>query len=208
MTTRREFLQAGIAVTGIPIAAGAFTTVDKPALREGSAITVQPAALALYKAVFDERFPESVSFAAEMRRLGIAIHGIIGDMTDLWYSDLHPQWRKSPVAVAGLTAQGPLFCLERLAWDHGMRVVFRAEHQYRSDGCVEHAISADKATFGDAAGLAASGSDWSAHVARLVRRCRPGRLENSSAIITPSGQPPRGDQERLVSWVIAPRVRS
>jgi hypothetical protein len=41
---------------------------------------------------------------------------------------LRAAWTKQPVAIAGLTAHGPLFCLERLAWDHGMRVVFRAEH--------------------------------------------------------------------------------
>jgi hypothetical protein len=32
-----------------------------------------------------------------------------------------------------LTAHGPLFCLERLAWDHGMRVIARVE-QSRENG--------------------------------------------------------------------------
>ena len=203
MTTRREFLQAGIAV---PLAAGVFAS-DKPAA-PGYASNARPAALSFYKAVFDERFPESVTFAAEMRRLGIATHGIVGDMTDLWYHDLYPQWMKTPVPIAGLTAHGPMFCLERLAWDHGMRVVFRAEHRFRPDGCVEHVISAGESVLNDAAALRAAGSNWSAHVAGLVNRCSPGRIETWPAIVTGLGQQPPTEQDPLYSWVIAPRARS
>ena len=63
------------------------------------------------------------------------MHGIRGDITDLWFHDLDPQWKKQPVAIAGLTAHGPLFCLERLAWDHGMRVVSRVEQGSRDQDC-------------------------------------------------------------------------
>lgn len=206
MTTRREFLQAGLAASALPIAAGVFTP-DKPTTADSSVTTDRPAPLAFYTAVFDERFPDSVAFAAEMRRRGIATRGIIGDMTDLWYRELYPQWKKEPVPIAGLTAHGPLFCLERLAWDHRMRVVFRGEHQYRPDGCVEHVISAPEAVHRDAASLASAGLDWSIHIAGLVGRCSRDRLETRPAIVTRLGEPIRVDQEPLFSWVIAPVVQ-
>lgn len=206
MTTRREFLQAGIAASAVPIAAGALIS-DKPTMPEPPASAFQLAPMPFYKVVFDERFPDSVAFAAAMKQLGVAIHGIKGDMTDLWYHELQPQWQKSPVPIAGMTAQGPLFCLERLAWDHGMRVMFRAEHQYRADGCIEHVVSAHEAVLRDAAGLATAGSNWSAHLAGLVSTCGQGRLETSPAIVTRLEESPGVDQETLFSWVIGPVVR-
>ncbi len=206
MTTRREFLQAGIAASAVPIAAGAFSS-DKPTTPEPtvSAAPLQP--MPFFKVIFDERFPDSVAFAEEMKRLGVACHGISGDMTDLWYRELYPQWQKSPVPIAGLTAHGPLFCLERLAWDHGMRVMFRAEHQYRADGCIEHVVSAHEAVLRDAAGLATAGSNWSAHLAGLVSTCGQGRLETSPAIVTRLVESAHADRETLFSWVIGPVVR-
>jgi hypothetical protein len=117
MASRREFIQAGIAASVLPMIVSA---------RE---ITRQSffGAQSFYKVIFDQRFPASVAFAREMKQLGATVHGIEGDITDLWFHDLHAAWTKQPVPIAGLTAHGPLFCLERLAWDHGMRVTFRAE---------------------------------------------------------------------------------
>jgi hypothetical protein len=206
MTTRREFLQAGIAASAVPMTAGAFIS-DKPTMPKPSASAAPLSPMPFYKVVFDERFPDSVTFASEMKRLGVAIHGIKGDMTDLWYHELQPQWQKSPVPIAGMTAQGPLFCLERLAWDHGMRVMFRAEHHYRTDGCIEHVVSAHEAVLRDAADLATAGSNWSARLAGLVSTCGQGRLETSPAVVTRLGESPRADQETLFSWVIGPVVR-
>ena len=61
-------------------------------------------------------------------------------MTRLWFDDIYHRWKESPVAIAGLTAQGQLFCFERLAWDQGLRVVFRAEH-----GAMEHCCPVPRA---------------------------------------------------------------
>jgi hypothetical protein len=115
MASRREFLQAGIAAAVLPIAAWARVSAPDT--------TGNPSSF--YKVIVDERFPASVEFGMEMSRLGAPIHTIQGDITDLWFHDLDARWKQSPVAIAGLTAHGPLFCLERLAWDHGMRVVLR-----------------------------------------------------------------------------------
>jgi hypothetical protein len=89
----------------------------------------------LYKVIVDERFSTSVEFGEEWRARGASVHTIRGDITDLWFHDLDLQWKKRPVPIAGLTAHGPLFCLERLAWDHGMRVVSRVEQRsHDADG--------------------------------------------------------------------------
>ncbi len=116
MATRREFLQAGIAASLLPAVV--------------SAKAADPAH-SFYKVIFDERFPASVAFGEEWKARGAAVHAIRGDITDLWFHDLDLQWKKQPVPIAGLTAHGPLFCLERLAWDHGMRVMSRVEQPSR-----------------------------------------------------------------------------
>jgi len=119
MASRREFLQAGIAASVLPMAVAGANPA--PGKRDHAAD--------FYKVIFDERFPPSVAFGAEWKARGAAVHAIRGDITDLWFHDLDQQWKKQPVPIAGLTAHGPLFCLERIAWDHGMRVVSRVEQK-------------------------------------------------------------------------------
>jgi hypothetical protein len=130
MASRREFLQAGIAASVVPLAIASSGIA--PSQRENHP--------SFYKVIFDERFPASVAYGDEWKARGAAVHAIRGDITDLWFHDLDHRWKKQPVAIAGLTAHGPLFCLERLAWDHGMRVISRVE-QGAQDGDGEQLIS-------------------------------------------------------------------
>ena len=125
MKNRREFLQAGIAASLLPVALPPVAA---------SAPEAQATATTFYKVIFDERFPASVAFGEEWKARGAPVHAIRGDITDLWFHDLDLQWKQRPVPIAGLTAHGPLFCLERLAWDHGMRVVSRVEQKAMHDG--------------------------------------------------------------------------
>lgn len=208
MTTRREFLQAGIAASAIPLGAAALKAAVSPDTELAGSSTSPDAAMSFYKVVFDERFPDCVAFAAEMRRLGAVVHAIRGDMTDLWYRDLHHQWQTVPTAIAGMTGHGAMFCLERLAWDRQMRVVFRAEHRYGTDACVEHAVSAPDVMLQDAAGLGDAGSNWSVVAAGLVHRCAQRGAQASQTVVTRLAQPAPDDQEPLFSWVIAPVVRA
>lgn len=124
MASRREFLQAGIAASVLPMAVvAARPTSSERNDRPG-----------FYKVIFDERFPSSVAYGEEWKARGAAVHAIRGDITDLWFHDLDQRWKEQPVTIAGFTAHGPLFCLERLAWDHGMRVVSRVEQTETHDG--------------------------------------------------------------------------
>jgi hypothetical protein len=198
MASRREFLQIAGAALALPISARAGA---KPA---AGAATGEFAPTRLYKVIFDERHASSRAFAAEVTRLGASVHPIKGDITDLWFRDLDARWKRQPVAIAGLTEHGALFCLERLSWDHGMRVVYRADHTYRADGYMEHELSGSERMLREAVDLSSSGPDWSTRVASLLTRCPSARAQASKlTVVTPAARQ-AGDPEHLVSWVIAP----
>jgi hypothetical protein len=135
METRRDFLQMTLAAAALPGIAGAMAATARassPATVPAAPITTATQSngppLELYKVIYDERFPTSRAFAQQVKRAGVTIRAIQGDVTSVWFNDLNIRWKQSPAAIAGLTAASALFCLERLAWDHGMRCVFHEEH--------------------------------------------------------------------------------
>jgi hypothetical protein len=207
MGTRRDFLQLGVAASALPFAEKAL---GSRLLQTSAVFPVMP----LYKVVFDERIPASVAFARRMQELGAVVRGIRGDITDFWFHDLHATWTNEPIAIAGLTAHGPLFCLERLAWDHRMRVLYRAEHRVRPDGRIEHAVSGPDDMVKAAADLAGGARDWSVHVANIVSRCPRECSTRADATIVSSVSHSLGggesvhDEESLMSWVIGPQPRA
>src|SRR4029453_3303581 len=85
------------------------------------------------RVVCDERFAPSVAFGLEAKRLGAEVVRTHGDITDFWFEDLSRRWKEQPVGIAGLTTHGPIFCLERFAWDHGLR-----SSPARSRSCHHH----------------------------------------------------------------------
>jgi hypothetical protein len=199
MASRREFLQVGIAALALPISAHAV--LSPAAAHADSAPPVTP----LYKVVFDERFPASVAFGAEARNLGLPTHAIRGDITDLWFHDLDAQWKRKPVAVAGVTAHGPLFCLERLAWDHGMRVVLRGDHHYLPEDAIEHVLTGPESALREAPLLQSDGDAWAARIARIVASLPVGSQAPAKVTIHGRAKTPANvEPEGLISWVIAP----
>lgn len=201
MTNRREFIQVTLtASVGGALAATAGAV--RNSLRD-------PARLPLYAALFDRRFSDSRLFSWAAQQRGIEIRAISGDVTDVWYSELHPRWKEAAVPIAGVTTYGPLFCLERLALDHGMRVVYRGSHQRRSDRTIEHRFEALHHKL--------SGRDaWPVEIATLIAGISPlakpvPSNRNGVSTITCVGQcAPTGNEpsETLYSWVIAPRARA
>ena len=192
MVNRRTVLQGGIAVTSLPIVANvAWGAVPEPPL-------------AFYKIIFDERFDASRRFGAEAQRMGAPVHAIQGDITQLWYDDLYARWRNGAAPIAGLTAHGALFCLERLAWDAGMRVIYRADHKPGVDGSIQHSAQGPAEMLRAASGLR-DAQDWSCYAASVVLGCPavvPGKKKrqvfaDASTAVDEEGQ-------ALISWVIAP----
>jgi hypothetical protein len=96
------------------------------------------AQIAFHRAVFDERFAECRGFAAELDSAGVFTSAIRGDVAKLWYDDLRVHLRENRLPFAGLTDRAALFCLEELARDVGMRVIFRADHMIDQNGHTQH----------------------------------------------------------------------
>jgi hypothetical protein len=122
MTTRRNFLQLALTAPLLP----ASLRLASPDSRVETASAPATPGI-LYAVLCDERFGESVAFAEEMARHGTSITRFRGDITEFWYQDLSQRWKTDPVAIAGVTTHGPLFCLERWAWDHGLRIAERQD---------------------------------------------------------------------------------
>jgi hypothetical protein len=122
MTTRRDFLQMALTAPLLPASLGLPSS-------DGRTDSLSPHAQfgSLYTVLCDERFGESVAFAEEMSRHGTPVTRFLGDITDFWCRDLSQRWKADPVAIAGVTTHGPLFCLERWGWDHGLRLAHRQE---------------------------------------------------------------------------------
>jgi hypothetical protein len=186
----------GVAASALPWAVSA-TGGEREALVD---------AVPLYKVVYDTRFAAAAEFARRASARGLTVHAMQGDMTRFWYDDLYHRWRSGPAAIAGLTARGALFCLEQLAWDQRMRVVFRAEHSVAEE-CVAHRFEGPAALV-RAAVEAASSPAWSAAIADVIVRCPRGRLERATANATTTAVSTAPLAEPLFSWVIAPVIRA
>ena len=192
VTNRREFLQTAAVLSAAPLAGriAAFA-----AGRESAALEA---------VVFDTRHAAARDFGARAGLLGVPQRSIDGDITALWQHELRDRWRTAPVSVAGLTERPALFLLERLAWDHGLRVVFEAEHQPDGRGSAVHRV-VRPADPGLAVELDAAGPRWasalaSALVAGAVARARDFRPTSSGLVARP------GEPLTLSSWIIGPRT--
>ena len=201
MTNRREFLQIGVTATAWPIVARAAHAAGIDDLT--------PSTTPLSAVVYDRRFAQGVAFAERMAALGIAAYAIDGDMTRLWYDELHHRWQQSPSAIAGLTAHGPLFCFAELARDVRMRVVFRAEHRPDGGG-IAHAVTGPVPMLAAASSACGRPATLGAAMADVVTQCPRGRSEIASTSLTSGATMLVGDVpdvDALYTWVIAPAVR-
>ncbi|MGE6191106.1 hypothetical protein ACQKCL_08720 [Stutzerimonas stutzeri] len=200
---RRYFLKASLAGTAIPALAGVsrFSLADTFSSWSGGLPEL---------AISDTRFAACQRFGRAAEQAGLAHVAIDGDITALWFQHLDPQWRKGPTVIAGMTARQPLFVLERLAWDRGMRVVLRVEHDWQADGSVDHALDAPQHQLAELTTLFNGNADWSERFARLSANCSWDLARTSCAQSTarsPSA-PHGGRPTPLVSWIIAPAQRA
>jgi hypothetical protein len=189
---RREFLRTAAALSAVPLA-GRVTFAKA---REQRAV---PEAV-----VFDSRHLEGREFATHAGLLGAPVRAIEGDITSLWQNELLRRWKTGPVAIAGLTERPALFLLERLAWDHGLRVIFAAEHEPHGRGHAAHrvAFTADPRL---ALHLAAAGRSWPRVLAEVLiigTRAPPRDFRPTDAALAAY----IGEPSKLFSWIIAPRA--
>lgn len=203
MLTRRRFLQGTLAASGLtasglaagnPAFANPLATVTSFADRRWT----------IEDAVFEPGYQPSAAFAAEARHLGLKILGITDDITPVW-AQLVEKWRRTPVAIAGLTSYVPLLLLEQSGRDHGLRVVFRAEHKAAADGAVVHTLDGPEPMLRAFRKAAAQRSNFGSCMAGVIGLCLqdPGQPAKVS-LRTPATGENRIDAP-LYSWVIAPR---
>lgn len=191
VTDRRTLAKAGAA--GVALAAGSPAFADARSL-------------ALYKAIYDSGHAEGRAFAAQMARHGVAATAITGDITALWYDDLYHRWKDGPAPIAGLTDPRALFCLETLAHDIRMRVVFRSEYRPGPAGTMEHRAQGPRPLVETAAMLGPDG--WGAGMARLVSTCAIAPARAPGTATARACEAPSPAAEALVAWVIAPVRRA
>jgi hypothetical protein len=116
VVNRREFVTNGAALaalTAFPLAYGA-------APREVSSPAGAPSLV-----IVDRAVTQAAAFEAEARAAGYATRPFDRDAGAVWMNEIEPRLRVGPVALAGLTTQATLFCLELLARDYGAWVVRR-----------------------------------------------------------------------------------
>lgn len=189
---RRSVLKFGAASV-----AGAIVNLPAPAL--GGAPTDFHAPL--LRAVFDERFEECMAFGGELNRRGVATSGIRGDVAKLWYEDLRVRLRQGRAPIAGLTDRAALFCLEELARDVSMKVVFRVDHLIDQSGHVYHEAAGSAPAF-EATRALASESGFGRTMAAFACHCEMSRPGEIAAQKRTGPFSPR-NKTALVSWVIA-----
>jgi hypothetical protein len=155
--------------------------------------------LSFYEVLVDCALMESVAFGEIAASNGSAIH--VFAKRDNWYEELDLVWRQQRAPIAGLTRHGPLFRLERFAWERGRRVIFRGEHLFGFPERVCHSLSACSESVGAASDLVAAGADWAEALALAVALAAPERPAGSAVSFESVGR--LSCIEPLYSWVIA-----
>jgi len=197
MTTRREFLKAA-AASALPVVVAAMPLDRGPSLPRGMAVRA---------VLIDARHAHARTVGERLVGSGASVLALpVGDVTRIWLDTIGPAWKREALAVAGLTERPALFCLEQLAFECGLRVVFHGEHVLHPGGQTEHRLVRGAA----AAGLAApdlnrAGPRWPALIAAAIATYREPayrvRVGPSEAALGPA-LPPRA--QLLTSWIIAP----
>lgn len=192
--SRREFLEACAVASAVPLFAGGVATAWAESL-------LSPAAAPqFYKVLFDRESPAAVAFGRRARGIQLPAVEVGREVTSLWYDDLYHRWREGPAAIAGLTVPHVAFCLEILARDVGMRVMYRGEHSPLGDGRIHHRFKGPADLLAKTSLLDA---DWTHGTAQWVGCCQATLERTEAEYISVAGH--NAIDEPLVSWVIAPR---
>jgi hypothetical protein len=188
--SRRDFLQSAAVLSASPLAGRAVFAADGRDLA------------ALDAVVIDQRHADALSFGRRAADWGAPVRAIEGDITDLWQRELLARWQAAPAAVAGLTERPALFLLERLSWEHGLRVVYEAEHASSERGVAHNIVRTADARLERV--LAEAGSAWPRILADTL-------LAGSGVASGDAGPSDAamaaylGEPTKLYSWIIAPR---
>src|SRR5262245_32091031 len=131
MITRRAMFQVCAGVAATPTVLAGTTGANRIEVTSAHALG----------AVLTDASTDSRAFGVAVRARGLPAHEIGPDLADVYCRDLQPLWRDAPaVPVGGLTGAAPLFYIERLAWDAGLRIVYLGRHEVGANGEVQHQV--------------------------------------------------------------------
>jgi hypothetical protein len=155
-------------------------------------------------AVVDARLTDAAEFGAQMRRLDVQTHEFAdGDVGRVWFGELEPSLRAGPdMALIGLTAPGPLECLQIMAMAQRRANLLRID-QYRQGDCMEYRLNMSPryiAAFESE--LLASGNRSAAFFALLAAAART-PLGISHTLQRVRVGRPVTIREHSVAWIIA-----
>lgn len=194
--TRRDFVAAGMIAGVIPLGAWAGAKeVREPGRWQ------RPAKF--HKLLVDRNIPESVRLGTYAGSLAEDVVAYDGDLTALWTRELRLLWPDGPRPIAGLTTPNVRMVFEQLGRDHGARIVFSTEHRkvagrvlHNLVGCETHLRSTELL----------GGADWVAGMARHIADCPHKTHSKQSSVTFETGYSDGllGDQQLLVTWVLAP----
>ncbi|MDV7212898.1 hypothetical protein [Azotobacter beijerinckii] len=192
MIGRRGFMGLGLAVAGavpfVPLGTLAFAAREQPFL----------AVLA------DRRFRAGELFARQAEAHGLPVESIGDDFSRFWAERLHGRWQNLPLGLAGLTTFGPFICLQQLARDHGMKMLYQGKHRTLDNRLSEHVLQGPahlvEAVSGGRAG------EWPLGFAQsLAGSAHAGAACTKTLCVPMAGTPEDGVP--LYSWLIVPRTR-
>jgi len=213
-SSRRSFLARGIAVS--TIAAAPLTMLDRDARAESvrPMVARDPSRNATPTAhtglptmvIFEREAAAGPAFAAAATGLGAEVTAIGNDPGRAWRDLLEPQLRQGAVAIAGLTTGAPLFCLDLLARDYGLRPVFRIEHVADAEDSWRHTFEGPAALVANGGALA-SDTSWVIPAATLAAHCRFGPDPLAPLALLDLGARP-GRATTYFTWRLAPAANA
>jgi len=208
--SRRRFVATGLSVSAAASVGAAASVSGIPSNHAPANCTIG-LQYPLHLALIDTRFPAAKVFGRTMGLRGVTLARYDGDVTPIWFHKLDPVWRQHPLAVAGLTTEGALFCLEQMAWDYGMRVAYRGFHHGLPDGGVQHLLESSARRPQDVKGRISGLQPWPEDVAELIARIDepttafPSDPQGRSQANYRTRSRSTATEPHLVSWLIAPK---
>jgi hypothetical protein len=206
MPTRRQFMRQAIvsSVTVCSPAAHAmlagFRRPSEASSRDGG--PDEP--YQFFRVLFDNTSPEGAAFGTEAAARGAATRAVGVDLGSLWMHEIEPQWKHCPAAIAGLTSGPHLFCLELLARDYGMGVVYRMRHEISASDHCRHIITGPAVLSSWTDQLATTGRDWARRAASLAMDCPSAVDPRRNLDLVDLASCSALAERSLFSWVIAP----
>jgi hypothetical protein len=155
-----------------------------------------------FRVIFDRTLSEGLAFGAAAELGGAHVDAVGPDLGSFWMNTLEPLLKREPLTLAGLTAGAPLFCLELLCRNYGLRTVYRIEHGPGADGRTQHAFTGDSVLAACADRLGTAGADWPKAAVSVATEAFRGWLSAPAIELLDLRAHERSAQS-LFSWMIA-----